>query len=108
MCDLCRLIFGLIVDLFRSRAALEAEVLVLRQQIIVLHRGRPSRLALLIADKIVLGWVLPPVSEGSRRARHRSTRYRDSVATAQASDCFGAGSPDAVWAVPRSQLRSDS
>jgi hypothetical protein len=28
MCDLCRLIFGLVVDLFRSRAALEAEVLV--------------------------------------------------------------------------------
>jgi hypothetical protein len=34
MCDLCRLIFfGLVVDLFRSRAALEAEVLVLKQQI---------------------------------------------------------------------------
>jgi hypothetical protein len=29
MCDLCRQIFGSVVDLFRSRAALEAEVLVL-------------------------------------------------------------------------------
>jgi hypothetical protein len=36
MWDLFRLIFGLIIDLFRSRAALEAEVLVLKQQIIVL------------------------------------------------------------------------
>jgi len=33
-----KLIFGLL-DLFRSRAAPEAEVLVLRQQIIVLRRG---------------------------------------------------------------------
>jgi hypothetical protein len=40
MCDLCTLIFGLVVDLFRSRAALEAEVLVLKQQIIVLRRGK--------------------------------------------------------------------
>jgi hypothetical protein len=57
MCDLFRLIFGLVVDLFRSRAALEAEVLVLRQQIIVLRRGKPTRLALLIVDRVVLGWV---------------------------------------------------
>jgi hypothetical protein len=34
-----RLILGLVLDLFRSQAALEAEVLVLRQQIIVLRRG---------------------------------------------------------------------
>jgi len=58
MWDLCRLIFGLIVDLFRSRAALEAEVLVLRQQIIVLRRGKPSRLSFLTVDRIVLGWCV--------------------------------------------------
>ena len=46
MWDLFRLIFGLIIDLFRSRAALEAEVLVLKQQIIVLRRGN-----------LILGWV---------------------------------------------------
>ncbi len=39
MLDLCRVIFGIVVDLFRPRAALEAEILVLRQQIIVLRRG---------------------------------------------------------------------
>jgi len=33
MLDLCRLIFGIVVDLFRPRAAMEAEILVLRQQI---------------------------------------------------------------------------
>jgi hypothetical protein len=36
MLDLCRLIFGIVVDRFRPRAAMEAEILVLRQQIIVL------------------------------------------------------------------------
>ena len=43
MFDLCRIIIGIVLDLFRPRAALEAEILVLRQPIIVLRRGRPSR-----------------------------------------------------------------
>jgi hypothetical protein len=50
MWDLCRLFVGLVVDLFRSRAALEAEVLVLKQQIIVLRRGKPG------IDKILCGF----------------------------------------------------
>ena len=37
MLDLCRIISGIVVDLIRPRAALEAEILVLRQQIIVLR-----------------------------------------------------------------------
>jgi hypothetical protein len=57
MLDLCRIIFGIVVDLFRRRAALEAEILVLRQQIIVLRRGRPCRVPFLVVDRIVLGWV---------------------------------------------------
>ncbi len=57
MFDLCRVIFWVVVDLFRPRAALEAEILVLRQQVVVLRRGRPSRLSFLTVDKIVLGWV---------------------------------------------------
>jgi hypothetical protein len=36
------MIFGAVVDLFRPRAALEAEILVLRQQIVVLRRGKPA------------------------------------------------------------------
>ena len=43
MMDLCRLIFGMVIDLLRSRVALEAEILVLRQQINVLRRTRPKR-----------------------------------------------------------------
>ena len=60
MLDLCRIIFGIVVDLFRPRAALEAEILVLRQQIIVLRRGRPSRVPFLAVDRMVLGWVCQP------------------------------------------------
>ena len=47
MRDLCRLIWWALVGLFRSRAALEAENLVLRQQINVLRRTRPKRPAFL-------------------------------------------------------------
>jgi hypothetical protein len=57
MLDLCRLLFGIVGHLFRTRVAMEAEILVLRQQIIVLRRGRPSRIPLLAADRMVLGWV---------------------------------------------------
>jgi transposase InsO family protein len=57
MPDLIRLILAIIVDLFRSRAALEAEVVVLRQQIIVLRRGRPTRPHVRAIDRLVLGWV---------------------------------------------------
>ena len=56
MLDLCRIIFGIVVDLFRSRAALEAEIFVLLE-IIVLRRGRPSRVPFRAVDRIVLGWV---------------------------------------------------
>jgi hypothetical protein len=36
MWDLCKLIFGIVVDLFWLRVAIEAEIVVWRQQIIVL------------------------------------------------------------------------
>ena len=57
MLDVCRLVFGAIVDLFRPRAALEAEILVLRQQIVVLRRGKPSRMPFLAVDRMVLSWL---------------------------------------------------
>ncbi len=57
MLDLCRIIFWIVFNLFRPRAALEAEILVLRQQIIVLRRGKLGRLPFLAIDKMVLGWV---------------------------------------------------
>jgi hypothetical protein len=41
----------------RKRAALGAEMLVLRQQIVVLRRGKPGRLPFSAVDKVLLGWV---------------------------------------------------
>ena len=57
MVTLIKLIFGFLADLFRSRASLEAEILVLREQIIVLRWGKPTRLPFIATDKLVLGWV---------------------------------------------------
>jgi hypothetical protein len=57
MLELCRIIFWVVIGLFRPRGAMEAEILVLRQQIIVLRRGRPSRVPFLAIDRMILGWV---------------------------------------------------
>src|ERR1700681_2717526 len=43
MRDIVRLIVWMVVDLFRSRAALEAEIWTLRQQINVLRRTAPKK-----------------------------------------------------------------
>ena len=42
---------------WHRRAAVEAEMFMMRQQIIVLRRARPGRVPLLAADSIVLTWV---------------------------------------------------
>ena len=53
MRDLFRLIVWAVVDLFRSRAALEAEILTLRQQIIVLRRTAPKKQTFGAIDRLV-------------------------------------------------------
>ena len=53
MSDLCRLIWCALTGLFRSRAALEAEILVLRHQLNVLRRKSPKRLAFGNIDRLV-------------------------------------------------------
>ena len=54
MSNLCRLIWGGLIGLFRSRAALEAEILVLRHQLNILRRKSPKRVALSSIDRLVL------------------------------------------------------
>src|SRR6266852_5736598 len=49
MSDLFRLIWCALIGIFRPRAALQAEILVLRHQLIVLRRKSPNLLALEIA-----------------------------------------------------------
>ncbi len=53
MSDLCRLIWCGLIGPFRSRAALEAEILVLRHQLNVLRRKRPNRLVFGNIDRLV-------------------------------------------------------
>jgi hypothetical protein len=54
MSDLCRLIWCGLIGLFRSRAALEAEILVLRHQLSVVRRKSPKRTTLVSIDRLLL------------------------------------------------------
>jgi hypothetical protein len=53
MRNLCRLIWCALIGLFRSRVALEAEILVLRHQLNVLRHNSPKRLAFGNVDRLV-------------------------------------------------------
>jgi transposase InsO family protein len=53
MRDRCRLIGWAVVDLLRSRAALEAEIWALRHQINVLRRGTPKKLSFNGIDRLI-------------------------------------------------------
>ena len=54
MSDLFRLIWPALIGLFQSRAALEAEILVLRHQLNVMRRKSPKRVALSSIDRLLL------------------------------------------------------
>ena len=54
MSGLCSLLWYTLIGLFRSRAALEAEILVLRHQLNVLRRSCPKRVALSSMDRLLL------------------------------------------------------
>ena len=53
MSDLCRLLWRALVGRFRSRAALEAENLVLRQQVNVLRRTAPRKPVFSSIDRLI-------------------------------------------------------
>ena len=57
MLDLCKLMWWAFAGLFRSRAVLEAELLVLRHQLNVLHRKSPRRLTFSNIDRLVFAGV---------------------------------------------------
>jgi hypothetical protein len=107
MLDLCRIIIGIVLDLVRPRAALEAEMLVLRQQIIVLRRGRPSRVPFRAVERMVLGWVCQLFP----KTRERSPSF-DLIplfaGIAEVSGVTGAGNQGLVRAGQRCRLRSGS
>lgn len=53
MIDLCRLIWRALIGLFRSRASLEAEILVLRYQLNILRRKSSKRPAFGSIDRLI-------------------------------------------------------
>jgi hypothetical protein len=57
MKDLFKLILGVLASLFKSRAGLEAEILILRQQINVLRRRAPKRPHLNNTDDFLFVWL---------------------------------------------------
>src|ERR1700741_2260618 len=57
MTDLFRLILGILVTRFKARATLEAENLVLRQQLNVLRRRTPKRPHLNNMDRFLFVWL---------------------------------------------------
>src|SRR5215469_9505996 len=68
MLDLLKLLGGLLVGLFRSHAAREAETALLRQQLVVRKRSAPARLRLRTADRLIFVWLyrlFPSVREAA-------------------------------------------
>ena len=57
MIELLQLILHIVASLFKSRAKLEAEILVLRQQLNVLRRQVSKRPQLNNADRFLLVWL---------------------------------------------------
>jgi hypothetical protein len=57
MLALLKLLGGLLVGVFRSHAASEAEMAFLRQQFVVLKRSAPARLRLRTADRLIFVWL---------------------------------------------------
>jgi hypothetical protein len=57
MIDFLKLLGGLLVGLFRSHPAREAEMAFLRQELIVLKRSAPARLRLRKTDRLIFVWL---------------------------------------------------
>src|ERR1700730_12153180 len=84
MRDLFRLIGWMVVDLFRSRAALEAEIRTLRQQINVLRRTAPKRLSFSAFHRLVFAGlfsiIMPTVLRRWICSSSRQSRFVCSTA----------------------------
>ncbi len=57
MIDVLKLVACSVASLFKSRARLEAEILVLRHQLMILRRKTPTRLRLSVIDRLIFVWL---------------------------------------------------
>jgi len=90
MTDLLKLILGVLASLFKSRATLEAEILILRQQINVLRRRAPKRPHLNNTDRFLFVWLYHWFPSVLRRLR-LSGRRQSFAGTALGFERIGAG-----------------
>jgi hypothetical protein len=103
MKDLFKLILGVLASLFKSRAKLEAENLVLRQQINVLRRRAPKQPHLNNTDRFLFVWLYHWFPLSLTRLRLSGQR-RSSAGTALGFGRIGAGDRATVLADRRSRL----
>jgi hypothetical protein len=82
MDSFCKLIWSALVGLFRSRASLQAENLVLRHQLNVLRRKSPRRITSSAIDRLLFVGLY---AQRLGCAADRQTRYRDPVASRRLS-----------------------
>jgi hypothetical protein len=74
------LIVWAVVDLFRSRAAIEAEILTLRQQIIIVRRTAPKKQSFGAIDRLVfvgLYRFFPQLASNLERQSRRTPSNAD-------------------------------
>ena len=57
MIEFLKLLVHVLVSPLKSRARLEAEIVVLRQQLMVLRRRSPSEPKLTVADRLLFVWL---------------------------------------------------
>jgi hypothetical protein len=106
MCMIAFLIqfLHVVVSPFKTKARLEAEIIMLRHQLTVLRRRFPSKPKLAVADRLLFVWlhrlfplVLNVVTVSSQR--------RSSGGIGQVSGCTGVGSRALVAVGQRSRRR---
>jgi hypothetical protein len=58
MREACSLVWSVLALLFRSRASLEAEILVLRHQLNIQRRHLPKKLTFNAMDRLIFCWAV--------------------------------------------------
>jgi hypothetical protein len=96
MSDLFRLIWGALIGLFRPRAALEAEILVLRHQLNVLRRKSSKRVALSTIDRLLLVGLYR-LAPGAGRSENYKTGDAAALAPCRLSNLLALEIPTAPW-----------
>jgi hypothetical protein len=91
MIALLRLLLHIVVSPFKTKARLEAEIIMLRHQVNVLRRRLPSKPKLAVADRLLFVWLyrLFPSVLNAITIVHRR---RSSGGIRPAFACTGAGS----------------